>query len=245
MRLVGLSRRDGTAAGTVPAGEESELFRWRRECDTHSEDPGRANREKAIWSPRLVVEVDRKRPNGLTRSTSASSCLARSAKRAAGDVVSRTKGPTGSTLVRLTLTDQLDARGVGRLRPARLPVRSCSLRRREAAVHTGYGSVRSLARGCCRAGISSTSASLPPPSPAHRRRIAMAFLTRARRRSAVAGELVPAVRLRSMCHRAALCEAGPAPSRRRALDMRTRREQRSGVGVQPLSASSVKLSHPV
>ena len=74
---------------------------------------GHSASQTAIWSPSFSISRTRvtrstlsepprqcgrccrrsraKRPNGLTGATSASSCLARSAKRAAGDVVSRTK----------------------------------------------------------------------------------------------------------------------------------------------------------
>jgi len=44
---------DGTAAGTVPAGEEGEPFRRRRECDTHSATPGRG---PPLW-PDLVTHI--------------------------------------------------------------------------------------------------------------------------------------------------------------------------------------------
>ena len=56
----------------------------------------RAHRAVAVRRALSFAEVDGKRPNGLTRSTSTSSCLARSAKRAAGDVVSRTKVRPGT-----------------------------------------------------------------------------------------------------------------------------------------------------
>ena len=61
-----------------------------------SRKAGRSGPRQRLGTDRAqiaVAEVDPSRPNGLTRSTSASSRLARSAKRSVGDVVSRTKVP--------------------------------------------------------------------------------------------------------------------------------------------------------